>query len=259
MRVITLLTDFGLDDWFVGTMKGVILERQPGAQIVDVSHGIPPGAIRAGAFALMAACRFFPKQSVHVAVVDPGVGGQRAAVAVQTRTCFLVGPDNGVLSWALRGEEVVAAHRIENPRLGLKTVSRTFHGRDVFAPAAAYLASGGRIHRLGPSVDTLAALPWPEPERTRLGWRGEVLYVDRFGNLITNLPETLAAGVSAPLNVHSGRRTFPVASHYGAVERGRPVAVFGSTGYLEVAICDGNASQTLRLGEGSLIELLIGS
>jgi len=259
MRVITLLTDFGLDDWFVGTMKGVILERLPTARIVDLTHGVPPGGIRAGAFALMAACRFFPKQSVHLAVVDPGVGSSRAAVAVQTRTCFLLGPDNGVLSWALRGDEVVAAHRIENPRLCLKAVSRTFHGRDVFAPAAAYLASGGKIRHLGPRVDTLAALPWPEPERTRLGWRGEVLYIDRFGNLITNLPETLVADTSILLKARAGRHTCSVATHYGAVEQGKPVAVFGSTGFLEIAICEGNASLTLRLGEGSRIELLMGA
>src|SRR5262245_4734331 len=142
MHVITLTTDFGTRDWFAGTMKGVILGINPRATIVDLTHGIPAGDVRTGAFALAAGYRFFPKGTVHVAVVDPGVGGKRGALAVQTANYFFVGPDNGVLSFALRDEKIKAIYRLENRELFMKAVSHTFHGRDVFAPVAAYLSRG---------------------------------------------------------------------------------------------------------------------
>ncbi len=149
MRAITLTTDFGLGDWFVGTMRAVILGIHPRANVVDITHGIPPGDIRAGAFALMASCRFFPRGTVHVAVVDPGVGSRRRAIAVRSANHFFVGPDNGVLSWALGLEEIKTIRLLENPEYFLAPVSRTFHGRDIFAPVAAHLSRGLRASRLG--------------------------------------------------------------------------------------------------------------
>src|SRR5215468_7695472 len=150
MSILTLTTDFGTRDWFVGAMKGVILKVNPRAVLVDLAHEIEPGDIRRGAFALAASYRFFPRGTIHVVVVDPGVGSARRAVAVQTSDYLFVGPDNGVLSAALRREKILAAHWLQNKKYFLKPVSHTFHGRDVFAPVAAQLSRGVPIDRFGP-------------------------------------------------------------------------------------------------------------
>jgi hypothetical protein len=170
MRLITLTTDFGTRDWFVGTMKGVVLGIHPPATVVDLTHEIPPGDIRAGAFALMTACRFFPKGTVHVAVVDPGVGSRRRAIAVQTANSCFVGPDNGVLSWALMREKIKTIRLLENREFFLEPVSHTFHGRDIFAPVAAHLSRGVAVSRLGRELKDFVRLPWPcATEPTKVG------------------------------------------------------------------------------------------
>lgn len=259
MSVITLSTDFGLSDSFVGTMKGVILSRAPRATIVDLTHGIAPGDVRAGAFALLTGYRYFPKRTVHVAVVDPGVGSERRAIAVQTRDFCFVGPDNGVLSWALAHETVQSVRLIGNERLWLQPVSRTFHGRDMFAPVAAYLARGGTFERLGPSVTDFVQLPWPRIQEADGKLVGEVLVVDRFGNAITNLPEPSAPAKLAGNAVLAGRRRLcRVAACYDAVPPGRAVAVFGSSGFLEIAINGGSAAAQLRLRAGTRVTLCKG-
>lgn len=256
MSVITLSTDFGLSDSFVGTMKGVILNRAPRATIVDLTHGIAPGDVRAGAFALLTGYRYFPQRTVHVVVVDPGVGSARRAIAVQTRDFCFVGPDNGVLSWALAHETVRSVRLIGNERLWLQPVSRTFHGRDVFAPVAAYLARGGTFERLGPAVTDFVQLPWPRVQEADGNLVGEVLVVDRFGNAITNLPEPSAPAKPAGNVVLAGRRrSCRVAGCYDAVPTGRAVAVFGSSGFLEIAINGGSAATQLRLRAGTRVTL----
>lgn len=255
--LLTLTTDFGLQDPFVGVMKGVILARCPGACIVDLTHGLPPGDVRAGAFALLTAHRFFPPGTVHVAVVDPGVGSGRPAVAARTPAAFFLGPDNGLLSWALSRVEPVEVRRLENARLWLQPVSATFHGRDVFAPVAAYLAGGGRFETVGPRVTNWVRLPWPAPGKTSAGWRGEVVYVDRFGNAITNLPATALAGPMSGACVQlPARRRVPLGAFYQAVPPGRSVAVPGSSGFVEIAINGGNAARALRLRVGTPVTLL---
>jgi S-adenosylmethionine hydrolase len=196
VSVITLTTDFGTCDWFVGTMKGVIASLAPGTTVVDLTHDLPPGDIRGGAFALAASHRFFPKGTVHVAVVDPDVGSNRKAIAVQTAKAVFVGPDNGVLSWALAKEKVTAIHALENEAYFVQPVSRTFHGRDVFAPVAAHLSRGVPIRKLGPALKGFVRLDWPEPQARRGGFEGEVVYIDRFGNAITNLESRLLRTVS---------------------------------------------------------------
>jgi len=257
MRIVTLTTDFGLDDWFVGTMKGVILGHAPRATLVDLTHSVPRGDITAGAFALCAACPYFPPGTVHVAVVDPGVGSARAAIAARTANYFFVGPDNGVLALALGQERVVAVHRLENPKFFLPKVSRTFHGRDVFAPVAAALACGTPVQRLGPKQAGFEALGWPQPRRVARGLRGEVVYVDRFGNAITNVPARLTARPGAKAIVRAGRVSFgPLAGCYQAVKEGRPVAVIGSTGFVELAVNGGSAARRFRLRRGSPVEIL---
>ncbi len=247
-NLITLTTDFGTSDWFVGTMKGVMAGIAPQARLIDLTHEIPPGNVRAGAFALAAAFRYFPKRTVHAAVVDPGVGTTRKAIAVQTRRYIFIGPDNGVLSWALRNETISRIHLVQNTRYFLQPVSRTFHGRDIFAPAAAHISHGLPVQELGPVVTGLIRLPWPEPRRSKNAVDGEVLYVDRFGNAITNIPASLVEGLGADLTVFHGRNQLcRVASFYGAVAAGRAVAVAGSSGFLEIAVNGGSAAQVLSL------------
>ena len=252
-RFITLTTDFGTRDWFVGTMKGVIHGIAPNATVIDLTHEIPAGDIRAAAFALAASFHFFPKHTVHAAVVDPGVGSARRALALETDTHIFVGPDNGVLSWALRREKIRAAYLLQNPDYFLKPISSTFHGRDVFAPVAAHLSRGVPLRRLGSAVKEFVRLDWPEPKQTPRGLRGEVIYIDRFGNAITNL-ETGSLPKRSPLDVLlSAKPLCRVADFYQAVAPGRPVAVAGSSGFLELAINGGDAAKQLRIHTGAAV------
>lgn len=257
MNIITLTTDFATHDWFVGTMKGVILGIAPHATIVDITHEIPPGDIRAGAFALAASHRFFPKGTVHVAVVDPGVGSERRALAVQTANCFFVGPDNGVLSLALAREKIKSIRHLSNDAFFLKPVSRTFHGRDIFAPVAAHLSRGVAIKKLGPRLEDFVKLDWPRLRFRDGKIEGEIVRVDRFGNLITNIDaENLRVFGDKPCEVFAKRkRLCPIAPFYGAVRVGRPLAVLGSTGFLEIAINGASAADKFRLRVGDAISL----
>jgi S-adenosyl-L-methionine hydrolase (adenosine-forming) len=257
MSVITLTTDFGTRDWFVGTMKGVILSIQPGAKVVDLTHAVRAGDIRGGAFSLAAAWRFFPKGTVHVAVVDPGVGSARRAIAVQTAEHWFVGPDNGVLSWALAKQNVRAIHALENKAYFLRPVSQTFHGRDIFAPAAAHLSRGVPIRKLGPALKDFVRLDWPEPRKLRSGFEGEVVYIDRFGNAITNLQAGMLRGAKWVICEVRGKRQrrCPLGAFYEAVPPGSAVAVAGSSGFLEIAVNGGSAEKALGLKVGTRVRL----
>jgi S-adenosyl-L-methionine hydrolase (adenosine-forming) len=255
MRVITLTTDFGLTDWFVGAMKGVILCRHSRATIVDITHDIPPGNIQAGAFALMQAIPCFPPGSIHVAVVDPGVGGDREAIVIETAHALHVGPDNGLFSFAIPHHEVRSVRRLANTRLLRHPISRTFHGRDVFAPVAARLAAGYPLSRVGPTLAGFIRLDWPEPKLQEGAIRGQVLYVDRFGNAITNLDAAAlesSLAMPATITIRVGRhRRIPLAESYSAVEHGRPLALLGSSDLLEIAVNGGSAAIQLGLHIGS--------
>jgi S-adenosylmethionine hydrolase len=255
MRIITLTTDFGTDDWFVGTMKGVIATINPSATVVDVSHAIPSGDIRAGAFALAASYKYFPIGTVHLAIVDPGVGSKRRRIAVQTERYLFVGPDNGVLSFAVRSEEIRSVRALENETYFLKPVSQTFHGRDVFAPIAAHLARGVSIAKLGPAVTNFVRLDWPEPKAVGKSTQGEVIYIDRFGNAITNIPaSTVSRPGSEHFEIFKGRkRICRIGTHYQSVSERQAVAVPGSSGYLEIAVNGGNASAMLGLRAGDRV------
>ena len=255
--IITLTTDFGTADWFVGVMKGVVLGINPAARIIDLVHEVPSGDMRAGAFALMAGYDFFPKGSIHVAVVDPGVGSRRRAIAVETEDYFFIGPDNGVLSWALKRERVRKIVALENDAYFVKPVSRTFHGRDVFAPVAAHISRGVPLRKLGPLSKDYHRLSWPEPASSLGAVLGEVLYVDRFGNALTNIDRgTLKAIGSRRLRVRIRRRpAFPVAEYYQGAREGRPVAVLGSSGFLEIAVSAGNAARRLGLKRGVKVKV----
>lgn len=255
MNTITLTTDFGTRDWFVGTMKGVVPGINPRAAIVDITHEVPAGDVRAGAFALMAACRYFPKGTVHVAVVDPGVGSQRRAIAMQTGNYIFVGPDNGVLSWALAREKIKTIRQLENPKYFLKTISLTFHGRDIFAPVAAHLSRGVSLQRLGRELKDFVRLPWPGPTKDRGEICGEIIHIDHFGNAITNIGADLVPGSGKTVCEAMGKQKVrcTLQEFYGAVTVNAPVAVIGSSGFLEIAVNGGSAAQRFGLKIGDTV------
>jgi S-adenosylmethionine hydrolase len=257
MKIITLTTDFGTTDWFVGTLKGVILRLCPTATLVDLTHAIPPGDIRAAAFALLQAYDYFPTGTIHLAVVDPGVGSQRPAIALRTRRFTFLGPDNGVLSLAAASETVRSVRRLANPKLLLPRVSQTFHGRDIFAPMAAHLCRGARWSDLGPRVTNWQRLAWPVPVRAAGKLRGEVVWVDRFGNGITNLPATEAPQM-IEVRVNRHRLGTPV-THYQAVPPRQPLALVGSCGLLEIAVNGDSAERKLGLRIGTPVTAMLRS
>jgi S-adenosylmethionine hydrolase len=192
--LVTLATDFGESDWFVGVMKGVMLRFNPDIRLVDLSHRIAPHSIASAAYFLTQAYPYFPSGTVHLAVVDPGVGSGRRAAVVETAHHVLVGPDNGMfwpVTQAMGGGRWFS---LENPEWLAGSVSPTFHGRDVFAPAAARLASGESVERAGPEMADPVRFEWPRPQRKPEGWHGEVLYIDRFGNCLTNLSRAFTVG-----------------------------------------------------------------
>jgi S-adenosylmethionine hydrolase len=254
--VITLTTDFGTRDPFVGIMKGVLAGRAPEARVIDLTHGIPPQDVFAGALALRAAVPYFPSRTIHVAVVDPGVGGPRRPLCVETADAVFVGPDNGLLSLAAPAGAVSRIVHLTDARFLLPAPSSTFHGRDVFAPVAAALATGTPPASLGDSVDDMVRLDVPVPAIEPGRVRGEVIYVDHFGNLVTNVPaETVTRlGQTAEVQVR-GTRIVGVSPSYGAVAPGSAVAVVGSWGLVEVAVRDGSAHATLGAGVGESVVL----
>jgi hypothetical protein len=242
MPIITLLTDFGLSDSYVAEVKGVLLSRAPGATLVDVTHQVTPGDVRAGQYLLARAWHRFPAGTVHFAVVDPGVGTARRALAVQAAGHAFVAPDNGLLSFLPAGARFVS---LPIP----PDAAPTFHGRDVFAPAAAALANGARLEDLGSPITDAYCSVLPAPRVEGVVVAGEVLYVDRFGTLVSNIPGgDVEPGVRIRVggtDVGALRRTF------GDVERGAVVAFVGSGGTVEIAVRDGSAARLLGVGVGA--------
>ncbi|HUI07071.1 MAG TPA: SAM-dependent chlorinase/fluorinase [Verrucomicrobiae bacterium] len=252
MSIITLTTDFGGRDWFVGSLKGVILGVNPEVTVVDITHEIPAGDVRAAAFALRASYRCFPNNTVHVAVVDPGVGSSRAAIGVRTARYVFVGPDNGVLSFALAGETDVEIRRLDNDAYFRKPVSHTFHGRDVFAPVAARLTQNVPFDSLGERLTDCVRLDWPRPGTEGGRIRGAVICIDHFGNAITNieLPRQGASRVCVPDKVQCAVRRF-----YQDGPPNQPLALMGSSGFLEIAVNGGNAARMFALTCGDPVEV----
>nr|PZN90793.1 MAG: hypothetical protein DIU52_06120 [bacterium] len=259
---ITLLTDFGTADGYVAAMKGVIAARAPGVVVDDASHDVPPGDVAAAAWTLSRYWNLYPPGTVHVVVVDPGVGSERRALAAEVDGRLFVAPDNGVLTWVLAEAGDAAVVAIEAARLFRTPVSATFHGRDVFAPVAAELArrAGAGPSRfrevladLGPEVADPVRLPLPRPHRGPDHIAGEVIHVDRFGNLITNVPgEWLAPG--ARIRVAGGSAA-PLVRTYADVAPGALAALVGSAGMLEVSVRDGSAAERLGVGRGASVRV----
>ena len=232
-------------------MKGVIAGRAPGVPVIDVSHGVPAQDVMAGALVLRAAAPYFPARTVHVAVVDPGVGSARRPICIETRDACFVGPDNGLLSLAAPREHVVRIVEIADERFMLSPRSGTFHGRDVFAPAAAAVASGTPVAALGPECSDPVALALPRSVPDGDLIRGEVVYVDRFGNLATNVDATTLAAVAVDHVEIAGHRMIPFAPAYSAVERHALVSLVNSWGLLEIAVRNGDARAVLAVGVGT--------
>jgi len=256
MGIITLTTDFGWQDGYVAAMKGVILSICPSATLVDVTHDIAPQDAWRAAFVLHTAAQTFPPGTVHLSVVDPGVGTERRAVAVQTNRAFFVAPDNGLLSFVLPQGLAYTAVVLSNPAYHRRPVSDTFHGRDIFAPAAAYLHNGVPIGALGAPVPDLVRLPFPRP-LAAAGQKiaGEAIYIDHFGNVVSNIrAEDGAWDTFASLRV--GRHKVGRFCHtYGEAAPGELIALIGSSGYLEVAQRDGSAARYLGAKPGTSIQV----
>jgi S-adenosyl-L-methionine hydrolase (adenosine-forming) len=255
--LITLTTDFGLSDHYVGTMKGVILKICPTARIVDISHGVGAFAIAEAAFALSQAYDYFPRGTVHVAVVDPGVGTSRRPILAKAAGQYFIAPDNGVLSM-IYARESHKVRAISSDRYFLKPVSQTFHGRDIFAPVAAHLASGIAPARFGKLIEDYLRLSFDKPERTgRRTWTGAILKVDRFGNVITNfkVEDFLDLGKRA-FEMAAGPQLIGVlARNYAERGAGELFLIVGSAGYYEISASQASAAKLLGCAAGAPLEL----
>jgi len=250
MTIVTLTTDFGWSDGYVGIMKGVILGIAPGTELVDLSHDIVPQDVHEGAFVLARAASYFPDGTIHLAVVDPGVGSDRRPLLIQTNRAAYVGPDNGILTHSLSGEGA-QAFELDNPAYWLPAISRTFHGRDIFAPVAAHLVRGVPAGAMGRLIDDPVRLAGPAPVRHPDGHiDGHLVHVDRFGNLISDIPAAWAGPGGGICRV-AGQEIAGPSPSYAGVARGQLVALIGSGNTLEIAVRDGSAARRLGVERGA--------
>ena len=257
-NIVALLTDFGLQDVYVGVMKGAIAQINSHLQVIDLTHDIPPQDIIAARFALLNAYRCLPENTVYVAVVDPGVGSDRRSIAIQFPQGFLVGPDNGIFTGILDVSPAIKAVELNNSKYWLTPhPSNTFHGRDIFAPVGAHLASGVALESLGKtiSLESLVTLSLPPLQITATAITGCIQYCDRFGNLITNIPVDLISDRDWKIEISS--HNIPRANTYSDVAIAKPLALVGSHGYVEIAVNGGSAQQELQLRVGTTITILL--
>ena len=269
-RPIVLTTDFGLSDPYAGVMKGVILTINPNATIIDLTHQVQPQNLVHASFTLKTSHAFFPPDSIHVAVVDPGVGTSRKAILLVSPVGIFVAPDNGILSGVLEafldkqstGGDTVpvpvgcTAYELANPEYQIYPVSSTFHGRDIFSPAAAHLSLGATAESFGPPVQELVWIPFPQPAQDGRRITGQVIYADHFGNLVTNIPRDLLSSASRVTVEYRSRRMEGLHRTFRDdpnIPVGEPLALIGSNGYLEIAIPNGNAAFLLAGGPGDAV------
>lgn len=262
--IIALLTDFGSRSWYPAVMKGVILSICPSASVVDITHEAPSYNIMAASFILLQAVKYFPPNTIYVVVVDPGVGTKRRRIIIKTRRSFFVGPDNGVMMPAARMEGIEKIVEISNQKYMLPRISKTFEGRDVFAPAAAHIARGVPIEEFGDEVHDPVDLKIPEP-RVKEGGVIEavVIHVDKFGNVITNVPSELLQKLGVRFDstflveIRGKAFRIPFKSTYGEVGRGEPLLLIDSSDYLELSVNMGSAAELFGLKEGDKITLAV--
>jgi hypothetical protein len=250
-RRITLLTDFGGADGYVAAVRGVIASIAPGAAVDDAGHDLAPGDVTAAAWSLARYWQLYPVGTIHLVVVDPGVGSERRSLALEALGRFIVAPDNGCATLVLAEVAAARVHAIENQAFMRHPVSRTFHGRDVFAPVAAHLAIGATLEAIGSPVHDAVRLPLPTPRSTDGLVQGAVVHVDRFGNLVTNLPAE-RADEFGEIEVE-GRTVGPVRATYASVPTGDVLALAGSAGLIEISVRDGDAAALLGVGRGATV------
>jgi hypothetical protein len=257
--IITLTTDYGTNDHLVGSLKGVILKINPDVTIVDITHGVTPYDLLDGALTIGSAYAYFPPKTIHIVVVDPGVGTERRPLLVSGDNQYFVAPDNGVLSLVYERNTNVVVRHANAEHYYLQPVSKTFHGRDIFAPIAAWLTKGWQTASMGEEIHDYKKFALPRPKASNGVVKGVVLRVDSFGNLITNfrsedLPESARAGGSLQLQVgaHPVKR---LVDTFARAENAEPVAFVGSSGYIEIAVNKGNAARTLAIGRGAPVVL----
>lgn len=260
--LITLLTDFGISDPYVGIMKGIIADIAPKARVIDLTHMITPQNIREGALALDRAYSYFPAGTIHLAVIDPGVGTERHALAIRTDHYLFVGPDNGLFTFVIKraksSQKPIKAVRLENPRYRLEPVSPVFHGRDLFAPAAAYLAAGAALENFGDVIESPVVIPMPFPEAISNGYHGEIWAVDHFGSLETNMESNLLSGID-PKQIRikvAGKVVDHWVRTFADGEPGELVALVNSSGRLCISLVNGSAANELNAGVGTPVDLI---
>jgi hypothetical protein len=262
MTIITLLSDFGLKDPYVAEMKAVILSICPNVRIVDVSHEVEKFNIRTGAFVLASATPYFPRGTIHVAVVDPGVGTKRRPILVVGKQAFYVGPDNGLLMLSAKKEGITHVYHITNKECMLPQISRTFHGRDIFAPTAAHLAKGREPSEFGPEIYDYIVPKFAEPRLKGKLLQGEVLHIDGFGNVITNITMEelekidIREGDVFHVKLKEAVLKLKLCTAYGEVEAKQPLAIIGSHGFLEVSVNQGSAAERFGARIGEAVEVL---
>ncbi len=255
-RIITLLTDFGSKDPYVASMKGVILNINPGCTLVDLTHQISPHNVREGAFILAQAFATFPRGTIHLGVVDPEVGSPRKPILCVTKNYFFVGPDNGLFTIALRTERPKQVIHLANEKFFLPRISSTFHGRDIFAPVAAHLSLGIKPRSFGPVLNSWQEISFPEPVLRHETFSGEVIHIDAFGNLVSNIDRERLVQFSKgrPVAIRAGKRVLRgLKRAYWEARKKEPVALIGSGGFLEIAVREGNAEKVLKLSRGDRI------
>ena len=261
--IITLTTDYGTNDHLVGVLKGVILRIAPNASIVDINHHVVPFDVLDGALSIAAAYRYFPARTVHLVVVDPGVGTARRPILATADQSYFVAPDNGVLSLIYERESAVSVRHITAEHHFLNPVSATFHGRDIFAPVAAWLAKAYQTEAMGEEISDYVRFALPRPKAAGSTRKGMVLRVDTFGNLMTNftaedLPQ--GAGADGKINLQvGGKRVEKLAQTFAQGAPGEPVAIVGSSGFVEIAVNKGQAARVLGVNRGAEVILEVGS
>ena len=261
MTVITITTDFGEKDGYVGVMKGVIWNIAPNVQLADITHEIPPQNILTGAITLWRVAPFFPKGTIHIAVVDPGVGTQRRPLAARIGDYYYVCPDNGLLTPLIldaeRAGQPMSFVHLNKPEYWLRNVSHTFHGRDIFSPVAAHLAAGIPLEQLGTIITDPVRLNLPRPEQMTNGWRAHITVIDVFGNLTTDLPVAALAG-HRDVTIHIlGRTIDGLIESYGHRQPGDLVALVDSEDFVEVAVVNGSAANDLGAKLGDVVEVIL--
>ncbi|MFQ6032938.1 MAG: S-adenosyl-l-methionine hydroxide adenosyltransferase family protein [Candidatus Zixiibacteriota bacterium] len=254
-KIITLLTDFGTKDGYIGAVKGVIKRINPQAEIVDITHDVDSYDVLGAAFALNNSYRYFPKGTIHLAVVDPGVGSLRQPILVGTKDFFFVGPDNGIFSFIYQREDLTDIIVISNKNYFLAELSRTFHARDIFAPIAAYLSLGIKTDEFGAPAKECVKLIVSQPQSKGKSLKGQIIHIDRFGNLITNISADLLKKKQNLEIILGKRKIKKMTRSYFEIEEKRLGALIGSSGFLELAINQGNAQKLLRAKVGDRIRI----